>query len=149
VEPIDLWKYRDRIRRRRERSLVFCILLAGLATACVAEPGIPAWVAVTIAPSSPPGRTAAVYLLDRELDQALAAYRDDEAAHRYIAGNFEMIGARDEGLAGEASQRELYLEAMEKHIVALQAERRKLAVLAGVKSHVDREIDYWSLDDAK
>jgi hypothetical protein len=142
VVLMEIWKYQDRIRRRREWGLFVCILLAVAATACVADPGIPARVVMALAPASPGGRRSAVYLLDRELDRALAAYRVDEAAHKYIAGNFEMIGARDDGLAGEAYQREFYLEAMKKRILKLQADRRRLAVEAGVENRVDREIDY-------
>jgi hypothetical protein len=143
VEQLDLLKYQDRIRRRRAWGLAVCLLLAVVASASVADPEIPARVAVAACPASPAGRRGAVYLLDRELDRALAAYRYDESARRHIAGNFESLGARDDGLAGEVLQREEYLAAMKTRILALQAERRRLAVEAGVENRIDREIDYW------
>ena len=133
MELIDLWKYQDGIRRRRARGVGLSVGLAVVLVVTVLDDEIRARISAAVFPESPAGRWGAVHVLDIEINKSLAAYRHEESAHRYIAGNFEMLGARDEGLAGEALQRELYLEAMKKHIVALQAERRRLAVKAGIE----------------
>ena len=144
MELIDVWKYQDGIRRRRARGVGLSLGLAVVLAVTVLDDEIRARISSAAFPESPAGRWGAVHVLDLELDKALAAYRNEESAHRHIAGHFETLGARDDGLAGEAIQREVYLEAMKKHILTLQAERRQLAVKAGVGNRVDREIDYFT-----
>jgi len=149
VEMLEMWKYQDRIRRRQVLGLAVSMLIFLLAAAVVIEPELNTRLAVAVLPETLAGRRGAIYLIDRELDRALAAYRSEESARQYLTGRFESLRARDDGLFGELLQRERYLETMKKHVLALQAGRRRLAVKAGVQNRVDREIDYGRLDDER